>query len=313
MPAVPHGLLLVDKPPGMTSHDIVSRVRRLLGTKKVGHAGTLDPAAEGLVVVAAGAATRLLPYLGDTTKEYVAHIVLGCSTDTADVEGTVIRGNWFTGICRADDVQRALHRQLGTIDQLPPAHSAIKLAGQPLHRRVRRGEQVDVPLRTVTIYAIELLDFAFPDCIVRLTCSSGTYVRSIARDFGEVLGTGAYLHHLLRTQVGPFDLMRSWTMAEIERSLSIHTWTTFGLHPDVVTADCPALILDRNDERAWYDGRPIANSPAVQSSIVKRAQAFDADGGWVGLAEREDIDSGWRPKLVVARANHEKARSSSDA
>lgn len=314
MPAAPHphGLLLVDKPPGMTSHDIVNRVRRLLATKKVGHAGTLDPAAEGLVVVAAGAATRLLPYLVDTTKEYVAHIVLGCATDSVDVEGRVLFNGWPSGICRAENVQAALARQLGTIDQLPPAHSAIKLGGQPLHRRVRRGEQVEVPTRTVTIYEIELLAFDFPDCMVRLTCSSGTYVRSIARDLGEALGTGAYLHHLLRTRVGSFDLTQSWTMAELERSLSIHSWASFGLHPGVVTADWPALILDRNAERAWYDGRPIANSPAVQSSMVKHARAFDVDGAWVGLAERDDDDLSWRPKLVVARANLARQRPSRD-
>lgn len=306
----PHGFILIDKPSGLTSHDVVSRIRRLLGTKKVGHAGTLDPAAEGLMIVAVGAATRLLPYLTDATKEYVAHIVLGRSSDSADIEGSVLAGGLGTnGICSAESIRHALQYQIGSIEQIPPVYSAIKLDGQPLHRRVRRGEVVDVPPRTVTIYSADLLDYAYPDCVVRICCSSGTYIRSIARDLGDALGTGAYLHHLLRTRVGSFDIRRSWTLAEIERSLSISTWTSFALHPDVVSAGWPALILDPEDERAWYDGRPITNSSSVQSNTANHARAFDADGGWIGIATLDGDHGCWRPKLVVAGPNRERSTS----
>lgn len=302
MAVAPHGLLLVDKPSGMTSHDIVGRVRRLLETKKAGHAGTLDPAAEGLVVVAVGAATRLLPYLTGASKEYIAHVVLGCSSDTADVEGRMEAGSEARRICRADRIEEALRQQVGSIQQIPPAHSAIKLDGQPLYRRARRGEMIQVPARAVTIYAIDLLDYCFPDVIIRLNCSSGTYVRSVARDLGVTLGTGAYLHHLLRTRVGDFELRYSWSLAELEQSLSIETWASFGLNPASPFLDWLAVIADPVQERSWYDGRPITNSPAAQSSAATHASVYDAHGDWMGLAERDPEGRGWHPKLVVAGA-----------
>jgi len=296
-----HGFLIVDKPRGVTSHDVVALVRRRLRMRRVGHAGTLDPAASGVLVVAAGAATRLIDRVQDGDKQYIAHIVLGAETDSADAEGRLIA-------TAPDDVsapslatiEQALRSFVGTISQIPPAYSAIKVGGQALYHRARRGEQVEVPARTVTVHAIRILAYAYPDLLVVIDCGKGTYVRSIARDLGRELGTGAYLHALLRTAVGPFTLGQAWTADEIEAYLEPRTWPLMALHPDVALSPTPALILDRDAATAWYHGRPVPTGRQPPRAAIE-ARIYDQDGSWLGVATADPERRRWRPRQVVAR------------
>lgn len=293
-----HGFLVVDKPRGMTSHDVVALVRRRLRMRRVGHAGTLDPAAEGVLVVAAGSATRLIDRVQDGDKQYVAHVVLGAETDSADAEGQLIAASSDLAPSR-DAVERALAPLVGTITQVPPAHSAIKVGGQALYHRARRGEKVDVPARTVIIHGIRLLAYDYPDLLLVIDCGKGVYVRSIARDVGRALGTGAYLHALLRTAVGRFTLAQAWTTAELEAHLRPQTWPLMALHPDVALAGAPALILDPDAATAWYHGRPV---PADRRPPAASAEArvYHQTGAWMGLAAADAGRRQWRPRQVVA-------------
>lgn len=200
----PVGLLVVDKPAGLTSHDVVARVRRLLSMRRVGHAGTLDPDATGVLLVGVGRATRLLRYLSGLDKEYEGDIVLGTATDTLDSSGTVV-GSWDMSQITIDDVRREAGRLTGTISQVPPMVSALKVGGRRLHELARQGVVVERAAREVRVhrFVVEVT----PEPLVfraRITCGSGTYVRSLAADLGEALGGGAHLRNLRRTRSGPF-------------------------------------------------------------------------------------------------------------
>ncbi len=292
-----HGILVVDKPRGMSSHDVVNRVRRLLKTRKVGHAGTLDPAAEGILVIALGRATKLLTALSTSTKSYAAHIVLGVSSVTGDIEGPVEIPDEPVAAPSADEVSRALERFVGEIAQRPPAHSAIKVGGQPLYRRARQGEQIDVPTRTITIRELNLLDYSYPDLYVEVTCSAGTYVRSLARDVGQALGTAGYLHYLLRTTSGGLGLRDAWSMDDLERSLRPETFAQFALHPALPAREAVALLLGSDAYKAWYDGRPV--TARLYDQPTSLVHAFQADGAWIGMADHDPVRDVYLPRIVV--------------
>jgi tRNA pseudouridine55 synthase len=198
------GLLLVDKPSGITSHDAVDRVRRAVGERKVGHAGTLDPIASGLLVMGVGRATRLLRFLGDLDKEYEGTGRLGEETDTLDADGAVLRTAPVD--VKEQQLQNAMAALVGDIEQRPPAFSAVKVGGERLHRAARRGEAIEAPARRVRVDAFELTRFDPPDFDFRVVSSSGTYVRSLVAEVGTRLGPGAHLIRLVRTRIGPFRL-----------------------------------------------------------------------------------------------------------
>jgi tRNA pseudouridine55 synthase len=199
---MPDGLLLIDKPSGITSHDAVARVRRILGVKKVGHAGTLDPMATGLLVMGVGRGTRLLRFLGDSPKLYEGTGLLGVETTTLDAEGEVVSERPVE--VTEPRLREALARLEGDIEQIPPAYSAVKVDGERLYRAARRGEAVAAPIRTVRVYAFNLRRFDPPRFDFRVRCSGGTYVRSLVADVGTGLGCGAHLVALRRTGVGAF-------------------------------------------------------------------------------------------------------------
>jgi tRNA pseudouridine55 synthase len=200
-----HGLLLVDKPTGMTSHDVVRIVRRMVKPAKVGHTGTLDPAASGLVVIMVGAATRALDYLGETRKEYRLSVRLGEETDTDDVEGEVIK---VSDISHLDlrEIEEALESFRGVIDQTPPRYSAVKKNGVPMYKLARKGVFPEIQSRKVEIFLLNVIAWAPPLLSLDLVCSRGTYARSLARDLGQVLGVGGRLESLVRTSGGSFRL-----------------------------------------------------------------------------------------------------------
>jgi tRNA pseudouridine55 synthase len=205
MISTPDGLLLIDKPSGITSHDAVDRVRRALGTRKVGHAGTLDPMATGLLLMGVGRATRLLRFLGDLPKEYDGEGILGVETDTLDAEGEVIRRDdeGASGVSEAA-LRGAMLGLTGELSQTPPAYSAVKVGGERLYKAARRGEAPEAPPREVVVDAFDLESFDPPAFTFRVRCSGGTYIRSLVRDVGGALGCGAHLSRLRRTAIGPF-------------------------------------------------------------------------------------------------------------
>ena len=206
------GILLVDKPQGITSHDVVARMRRLAGTRKVGHAGTLDPMATGLLILGVNGATRLLHHLVGLDKEYLATIRLGWGTTTDDAEGEPLDTASEAALAAVDEeaLRRGIRRLTGVIEQVPSTVSAVKVAGRRAYQRARDGETVELASRTVTVAAFELLEVrageGFVDADVRVACSSGTYVRALARDLGRDLGTGGHLTALRRTRIGGFGV-----------------------------------------------------------------------------------------------------------
>jgi tRNA pseudouridine55 synthase len=214
------GLVVVDKAPGMTSHDVVARVRRLAGTRKVGHAGTLDPMATGVLVLGVDRATRLLGHLMLTEKAYDATVRLGVSTTTDDAEGEVTATHAVDGV-REDAVRDELARFVGDIEQVPTAVSAIKVDGKRAYARVRDGEQVELKARPVTIHELVVHEVALPNVRISVRCSSGTYIRAIARDLGAALGVGGHLTALRRTAVGPFDLAVARTLDQLADDFSV--------------------------------------------------------------------------------------------
>jgi len=222
------GLVVVDKPAGLTSHDVVARIRRLAGTRRVGHAGTLDPMATGVLVVGVDRATRLLSYVAGADKEYLATIRLGVRTVTDDAQGEVIARHDAKGL-DTSALHAAVGRLTGSIQQVPSAVSAVKVDGRRAYARVRAGESVDLAPRPVTVTAFEVLarrdaeDGAIPvvDLDVRVVCSSGTYVRALARDLGADLGVGGSLTALRRTRVGPYGLAQARTLEALAEEFAV--------------------------------------------------------------------------------------------
>jgi tRNA pseudouridine55 synthase len=208
------GILLVDKPTGFTSHDVVSRVRSLAGTRKVGHAGTLDPLATGLLILGINSSTRLLTYLVGLDKEYRATIHLGQATTTDDSEGDPLGDSADTSGISRDDVTAAIGPLTGAIRQVPSSVSAIKVDGRRSYDRVRNGEEVTLAARDVTVSAFELVAIRPGEVDVRIECSSGTYIRALARDLGAALGVGAHVTALRRTRVGPFEVTDARTLED---------------------------------------------------------------------------------------------------
>jgi tRNA pseudouridine55 synthase len=202
----PTGILIVDKPVGPTSHDVVDRVRKASGIRRVGHAGTLDPFASGVLLLLLGSATRLSEYFLKMGKSYTATVRLGVETETHDPEGEVTREDSGWREVTEEEIRRALDGFRGRVLQVPPAYSAKKVRGEAAHRRIRRGEEVELSPVPVEIHELELLETNLPDVRLALRCSSGTYVRALARDLGKSLGVGGYLTALRRTRIGPFDL-----------------------------------------------------------------------------------------------------------
>lgn len=223
---VPSGILLVDKPQGLTSHDVVARARRVLGTRKIGHAGTLDPMATGLLVLGVGSSTRLLHHLVGADKEYLATITLGESTTTDDAEGSVVRRveQAWIDVLAPDTIAAGIGALTGDILQVPSSVSAIKVDGERAYARVRAGETVELAPRPVTVHVFELLGRrsgagGLPELEVRVECSSGTYIRSLARDLGAGLGVGGHLSALRRTRVGPFGVADAAALDALDGTL----------------------------------------------------------------------------------------------
>ena len=282
----PDGLLVVDKPSGWTSHDVVGRVRRLAATRKVGHAGTLDPMATGVLVLGIGRATRLLGHLSLTDKEYDATIRLGVTTVTDDAEGDVLEQRDTAGI---GDVSAAMAQLTGDIDQVPSSVSAVKVDGVRSYTRVRAGEDVALKARRVTVSRFELLARRGDDLDVRVQCTSGTYVRALARDLGELLGVGGHLTALRRTRVGPFSLPQARTLEQLADELAVV------LLDDAVSVSFPRRALTADEAVALSHGKKLSPTGAAGTH-----GAFAPDGRCIALVD--DRDEVARPVVVFAPA-----------
>lgn len=284
------GLVIVDKASGLTSHDVVARVRRLAGTRKVGHAGTLDPMATGVLVVGINRATRLLGHLMLTQKAYAATIRLGAATTTDDAEGELVESHSTADITELQ-IRDRLRSFVGEIDQVPTAVSAIKIDGKRAYQRVRDGEDVDLPARRVTIHELLVYEVVEPsegvlDVRISLRCSSGTYVRAIARDLGRELGVGGHLSVLRRTSVGPFDLSVAETLEELT-----HHWSMIDLNA-AARATFPAYELTDEEAIDVRVGRPLKSEFACPTAV------FAPDGEFLALYQSRENHVNARPIAV---------------
>jgi tRNA pseudouridine55 synthase len=286
------GLVVVDKPGAITSHGVVSRVRRLAGTRKVGHAGTLDPMATGVLVLGVNRATRLLGHLMLTEKAYDATIRLGVSTTTDDAEGEPV-AVVPAGHLAEPAVRAALEKFVGEIEQVPTAVSAIKVDGKRAYQRVRAGEDVELKARPVTIHELVVHDVTAPaealqtiDVRLSVRCSSGTYIRAIARDLGAALGVGGHLTELRRTAVGPFDLSVARSLEQLEDEFTIVPIA------DAARAAFPAYELDAEQAASVRVGRPLPLGLPGLTAV------FAPDGEFLALYEPADGSDQDRPVAV---------------
>ena len=289
------GLLNVNKPPGPTSHDIVARVRRLLPRKtKVGHAGTLDPFAAGVLVVCVGPATRLADYVQAAPKRYLAEVTLGATSTTGDTEGEIVPAAGAAAPPEAD-VCRVLREFVGEIQQVPPAHSAVHVDGKRAYELARKGEAVDMPPRTVRIDAVELVRFDWPVLEIDVKCGSGTYIRSLARDIGEALGTGGYCSKLTRTEIGDFHLTGATAIDDIDPARDL-------LSPLLALATMAKVTVDDAGARKLAMGQTAPLPDGAPRPSPGEVAVVDESGNLLALAELRDGNSQLRPAKVFRSA-----------
>ena len=290
-----HGILVINKEAGWTSHDVVARVRRIVGERKVGHTGTLDPAATGVLPVCIGAATKVIEYLQDEGKTYYAEIVLGVATDTDDLEGQIVAEAAVPELTVAD-FERALAPFRGEIEQIPPMYAAIKIGGRKLYEIARAGETIERAPRHVRIDTLAVLGWESPVLRLLVDCGKGTYIRALARDLGAALGCGAYLQRLVRLRTGPFFLDQALTVAELAEEFAETPWPELALHPDAALLDWPVLVLDEAAALAWQQGKDIRLG---HGSADEHCRAYSTEGDWLGLGRFDAERGAWRPEKVV--------------
>jgi tRNA pseudouridine55 synthase len=302
------GILNVDKPLGLTSHQVVVAVRKLSGQRRVGHAGTLDPLATGVLLLCLGKATRVSQYLMASPKAYRATVRLGISTTTHDAEGQI---TFRAEVCvQRRELEAALQAFIGHIDQVPPAYSAIKRKGKRMYELARQGISVQVPSRKVDVYALRLVDWAPPDVTLDVECGPGTYIRALARDLGRALGCGAHLVALRRTQSGQFSVKQAASMEALEGAFAAGTASCL-FHPlDAAFARLPALHLDADAARRLAMGQAVGDpSVSAGDTLVSdqaepsqagpgQARAYGPGGQFVALVSREPDARSWRPRKV---------------
>lgn len=284
-----HGFLNINKSAGLTSHDVVARVRRLAGQKRVGHGGTLDPAATGVLPVGLGDATRLLEYLVEGTKQYQAVVRLGISTTTDDAEGSVVAEQPVPAF-ELGTLERALLPFVGVIQQVPPAFSAIQVNGQRMYDLARRGETPELAARPVQVLAIDVLAWHAPDLTLHIHCGKGTYIRAIARDLGRALGCGAHLAALQRRAVGPLLLDAAMTLETLQAAPERLAQAL--LPPTAALTDWPSSAVSSADATRLRNGLAVR----LPQLTGPHAYAHDETGRLVALLH--PADDGWRPFKV---------------
>lgn len=287
-----YGLIIVDKPVGPTSHNIVTLVRRGTKIRKVGHAGTLDPRASGVLVLCLGAATRLSEYLSTSTKTYEAVVRWGASTRTYDSDGEVTHSTGKVPSLR--QIEALLPEFVGEIDQSPPPFSAIKVGGKKAYDLARSGEEVDLTPRKVHIHRLEIRSYRPPDLSLLVECSAGTYIRSLAHDLGERLGMGAHLASLRRTKAGPFTLEEAVALPRLEVSFLTGKWEQY-VRPAVdALPEFPSIQLDAEALEKVRFGHRIPAEPGSSGM----AKAVTPEGELVAVLEAVEGGTEWHPRKV---------------
>lgn len=293
------GFLNLNKPLGWTSHDCVAKLRRILHIRKIGHAGTLDPAATGVLPIAIGRATRLLQYL-PSNKAYWATVRFGLTTATDDLEGDILTQQSADHL-KLEQIKSVLPQFLGTIEQIPPRYSAIQVDGKRLYDLARAGKDVDVPRRTVTVYDIQIRNWrpgSQPELELEIACGAGTYIRAIARDLGEILGTGATLAALDRRLSSGFKLDDSLSLEQLAAQLEANTWLPIAADEGV--KHLPIVTLSSASSQRWCQGQKIYVADLDLSSDEIYRIYSDANQ-FLGVSETQLIDQKLhlRPKVVL--------------
>lgn len=293
------GILNINKPAGRTSFSIVAKIRKLSGERRVGHAGTLDPDASGVLPVCLGQATRVTEFMVNTTKTYRARIELGRATDTYDGSGQVTyEGD--TGDINRRQVQAALEAFRGSIEQVPPMYSAVKYRGQPLYKLARAGITVARRKRTAVIHRLELISWRRPVATAEVECGKGTYIRSLAHDLGQNLGCGAFLKSLVRTRCGIFGIEDAIPLVQLEEAFQKGDWREHLLPVDSVLQDLPAVVFDKDREKAFKTGRAIIpGEDEIKDSGYRYCRAYSGDGRFLGVLRRSRSCSAWEPEKVM--------------
>lgn len=305
------GTIVIDKAAGMTSHDVVARVRKIIATRRVGHTGTLDPFATGVLVVMVGKATRLMQFLSGSAKEYEAVIRLGYATDTGDLTGQRAgEGQSVQGL-RKQDIDVAMQTLRGEIDQTPPMYSAKKVKGQKLYELARRGEEIERASVRITISAFETIERdgellkenqdGTRDLAVRVVCSAGSYVRTLAEDFGKRLGCGAHLAELRRTRAGAFKLEDAHTLEQLSDLAESGLLEKKFISPDATLAHLPALDLKADDVRRLMNGLDLQ----VEQTVWPHRQAVrlrDESGELIAVGIYDEGQELIHPQVVLGSA-----------
>ncbi len=296
--SVVSGVLVIDKPVGMTSHDVVQIVRRGTGIRRAGHTGTLDPRASGVLVVLIGPAVRLSEFVSASDKRYQATLRLGASTNTYDAEGTITQTTSPDDITE-EQFEEALKQFVGEIEQVPPPYSAVKVKGRKAYELSRKGKTVELPPRKIHVYNLELLEWVPPEAVVDVYCSSGTYVRSLAHDLGNVLGCGAHLVGLRRTKSGHFTLRDAVPLRKLRDSFLTGDWYKY-LIPAAEALSWPSIVLEPDQVEMVRFGRRLPADPEAETheGLIR---ALTEQGDLVALLRLEVAEDGtaeWQPAKV---------------
>ncbi len=304
------GILNINKPAGPTSFDIISLVRRLSGEKRVGHTGTLDPLATGVLPVCLGKGTRIIEFLVDTTKTYRAEIELGVSTDTYDAEGRVTGTGDYSAISR-EQVEEALSSLGEQTEQVPPAYSALKYKGKPLYKWAREGIDIEPESRPVRIHQIQLRDWETPLVSAEIVCGKGTYIRSLAHDLGQLLGCGAHLKSLVRLRCGIFDISEAVRVPELEEAFRQGNQEQFIYPLDSVLSHWKAVVVNDDRGREIVNGRPVRlednlftpggtgnEQTALNNASGQYCRAYNEEGHFLAVLRRDPEKGHWQPHKV---------------
>lgn len=287
------GVLVIDKPIGLTSHDVVQIIRRGTGIRRAGHTGTLDPRASGVLVVLIGPAVRLSEYVSASDKRYQATIRLGKTTDTFDSEGVVMNSS-VVGDITEDQFHEILQNFVGEIEQVPPPYSAVKVKGRKAYEMARKGEEVKLEPRMIQVYSLDVLEWALPEIVIDVYCSSGTYVRSLANDLGTALGTGAHLIGLRRTKSGRFTLRDAVLLRRLKEAFDAGDWYKFLIPAADALGDWPMVELDADEVELVRHGHRVASQP----ESTGWARGLSQQGDLVALLEHDDETGEWQPRKV---------------
>jgi tRNA pseudouridine55 synthase len=291
------GVLVVDKPVGMTSHDVVQAIRTGTGLRRAGHTGTLDPRASGVLVILVGPAVRLSEFVSASDKRYQAIIRLGSTTDTFDADGKITQSPSPVNVTE-EQFEKVLNTFIGEIEQTPPPYSAVKVQGRKAYELAREGEEVELAPRKITVHHLEILEWAPPEVVIDVHCSSGTYVRSLANDLGNALGCGAYLVGLRRTKSGRFSLREATPLRKLQEAFHAGNWYQYLIPAAEALAEWPAVELTPDDVENIRHGHRIRAGGEAEAGMVRGVSTQGELVALMDLVTGETGEPEWQPKKV---------------